>query len=40
MSNGCGNDGGDFSSHMLEHEMGGMFDVGFRFFCVMNERNL
>lgn len=24
---GCGNDGGDFSSHMLEHEMGGMFDV-------------
>lgn len=24
---GCGNDGGDFVSHMLEHEMGGMFDV-------------
>ena len=24
---GCGNDGGDFSSHMLEHELGGMFDV-------------
>ncbi|MCQ2483437.1 MAG: iron-containing alcohol dehydrogenase [Clostridia bacterium] len=24
---GCGNDGGDFASHMLEHEMGGMFDV-------------
>lgn len=24
---GCGNDGGDFSSHMMEHEMGGMFDV-------------
>ncbi len=24
---GCGNDGGDFCSHMLEHEMGGMFDV-------------
>ena len=24
---GCGNDGGDFSTHMLEHEMGGMFDV-------------
>lgn len=24
---GCGNDGGDFSSHMLEHEMGAMFDV-------------
>lgn len=24
---GCGNDGGDFSSHMLEHEIGGMFDV-------------
>lgn len=24
---GCGSDGGDFSSHMLEHEMGGMFDV-------------
>ena len=24
---GCGNDGGDFSSHMLEHEMGGMYDV-------------
>lgn len=24
---GCGNDGGDFSSHQLEHELGGMFDV-------------
>lgn len=24
---GCGNDGGDWSSHMLEHEIGGMFDV-------------
>ncbi len=24
---GCGNDGGDFASHMLEHELGGMFDV-------------
>lgn len=24
---GCGNDGGDFVSHLLEHEMGGMFDV-------------
>lgn len=24
---GCGNDGGDFASHMLEHEMGGMFNV-------------
>lgn len=24
---GCGNDGGDFASHMLEHEVGGMFDV-------------
>ena len=24
---GCGNDGGDFMSHMLEHELGGMFDV-------------
>lgn len=24
---GCGNDGGDFVSHMLEHEIGGMFDV-------------
>lgn len=24
---GCGNDGGDFSSHIIEHEMGGMFDV-------------
>lgn len=24
---GCGNDGGDFVSHMMEHEMGGMFDV-------------
>lgn len=24
---GCGNDGGDFASHSLEHELGGMFDV-------------
>lgn len=24
---GCGNDGGDFASHLLEHEIGGMFDV-------------
>ncbi len=24
---GCGNAGGDFMSHQLEHEMGGMFDV-------------
>ncbi|MDE7312642.1 MAG: iron-containing alcohol dehydrogenase [Eubacterium sp.] len=24
---GCGNDGGDFASHGLEHELGGMFDV-------------
>lgn len=24
---GCGNDGGDFMSHKLEHEMGGMFGV-------------
>lgn len=24
---GCGTAGGDFASHMLEHEMGGMFDV-------------
>jgi len=24
---GCGNDDGDFATHMLEHEMGGMFDV-------------
>ncbi|MBQ4642855.1 MAG: iron-containing alcohol dehydrogenase [Oscillospiraceae bacterium] len=24
---GCGNSGGDFMSHKLEHEMGGMFDV-------------
>ena len=24
---GCGNDGGDFATHLLEHEMGGMFDV-------------
>lgn len=24
---GCGNDGGDFMCHKLEHEMGGMFDV-------------
>ena len=23
---GCGNDGGDFMSHKLEHELGGMFD--------------
>ncbi len=23
----CGNAGGDFATHMLEHEMGGMFDV-------------
>ncbi len=23
----CGNDGGDFATHMLEHELGGMFDV-------------
>lgn len=23
----CGNDGGDFAAHMLEHELGGMFDV-------------
>lgn len=23
----CGNDGGDWSTHMLEHELGGMFDV-------------
>lgn len=23
----CGTDGGDFASHALEHEMGGMFDV-------------
>ncbi len=23
----CGNSGGDFATHMLEHEMGGMFDV-------------
>jgi alcohol dehydrogenase YqhD (iron-dependent ADH family) len=24
---GCGNGGGDWSSHQLEHELGGMFDV-------------
>lgn len=24
---GCGNDGGDFMSHKIEHELGGMFDV-------------
>ena len=24
---GCGNDGGDFASHALEHEIGGIFDV-------------
>ena len=24
---GCGNDGGDFATHQLEHELGGMFDV-------------
>ena len=24
---GCGNDGGDFATHMLEHELGGTFDV-------------
>ena len=24
---GCGNNGGDFMSHKMEHEMGGMFDV-------------
>ena len=24
---GCGNDGGDFSCHKLEHELSGMFDV-------------
>lgn len=24
---GCGTDGGDWSTHMLEHELGGMFDV-------------
>jgi alcohol dehydrogenase YqhD (iron-dependent ADH family) len=24
---GCGNDGGDFSSHALEHEVGGIYDV-------------
>ena len=24
---GCGNDGGDFMSHKLEHELGGRFDV-------------
>ena len=24
---GCGNNGGDWATHMLEHELGGMFDV-------------
>ncbi len=24
---GCGNDGGDWASHRLEHELGGLFDV-------------
>lgn len=24
---GCGTDGGDFASHQIEHELGGMFDV-------------
>lgn len=24
---GCGTDGGDWASHMMEHEIGGMFDV-------------
>ncbi|MCI8304310.1 MAG: iron-containing alcohol dehydrogenase [Lawsonibacter sp.] len=24
---GCGTDGGDWATHMLEHELGGMFDV-------------
>lgn len=24
---GCGNNGGDFSTHMLEHEIGGLYDV-------------
>ena len=24
---GCGSDGGDWTTHLLEHEMGGMFDV-------------
>ncbi len=24
---GCGSDGGDFATHMLEHEVGGMFNV-------------
>ena len=24
---GCGSDGGDWATHLLEHEMGGMFDV-------------
>lgn len=24
---GCGTDGGDWASHKMEHEMGGMFDV-------------
>ena len=24
---GCGNGGGDFATHLLEHELGGMFDV-------------
>ena len=27
---GCGNDGGDFVCPMLEHELGGMFDVTHR----------
>ena len=24
---GCGNDGGDFATHMLEHEVGGLYNV-------------
>ena len=24
---GCGTDGGDWATHKLEHELGGMFDV-------------
>ena len=24
---GCGTDGGDWSTHMLEHELGGLYDV-------------
>ena len=24
---GCGNDGGDFATHMIQHELGGMFNV-------------